>query len=128
MQDFRNLEVWQMAHDVTLAVYRETAAFPREEVYGLTSQMRRCGASIAANLAEGCGSGGDRSFLRHVRIAMGSACELEYHLLLAADLGYVNESARAPIQENLTRVKKMLTALKGRLAADSREPMADSPR
>ena len=91
MKDFRELKVWQKAHELTLAVYKVTAAFPREEQYGLTSQIRRACSSIAANLAEGCGRNnvlstlapGDPEFARYCSIAMGSASELEYHLLLA---------------------------------------------
>jgi len=86
MQDFHELKVWQKAHELTLAVYRVSATFPREELYGLTSQIRRACSSIAANLAEGCGRNGDAEFARYCSIAMGSASELEYHLLLARDL------------------------------------------
>ena len=86
MKDFRTLTVWQQAHQLTLAVYRITARFPREEVYGLTAQRRRSSASIAANVAEGCGRSGDAEFARFCSIAMGSASEAEYHLLLATDL------------------------------------------
>lgn len=85
MKDFHELKVWQKAHQLTLAVYQVTAAFPREELYGLTSQLRRCSSSTPANLAEGCGRDGDAEFARFCSIAMGSASELEYHLLLAKD-------------------------------------------
>jgi four helix bundle protein len=85
VKDFRELKVWQKAHHLTPAVYRITAAFPREELYGLTSQLRRACSSVAANLAEGCGRNGDVEFARFCFIAMGSASELEYHLLLAKD-------------------------------------------
>lgn len=74
------------AHQLTLTVYQITATFPREELYGLTSQLRRCSASVPANLAEGCGWNGDAEFARFCSIAMGSASELEYHLLLAKEL------------------------------------------
>src|SRR5579863_9798197 len=86
MKDFRELIVWQKAHELTLAIYRVTAAFPRDEMYGLTIQTRRSCSSIAANLAEGCGCSGDAEFARYCSIAMGSASETEYHLLLARDL------------------------------------------
>ena len=86
VKDFRELKVWQKAHQLTLAVYELTATFPREELYGLTAQLRRAGSSIAANLAEGCGRNGDAELARFCSIAMGSASELEYHLLLARDL------------------------------------------
>jgi four helix bundle protein len=86
MKDFRELQVWRKAHELTLAVYQITASFPREELYGLTAQLRRAGSSIAANLAEGCGRNGDAELARFCSMAMGSASELEYHLLLARDL------------------------------------------
>jgi four helix bundle protein len=87
VQSFRNLKVWQKAHFMTLDVYRSTKAFPKEELYGLTSQMRRAASSIGANIAEGCCKNGDRDFARFLQIAVGSAGELEYHALLAHDLG-----------------------------------------
>jgi four helix bundle protein len=89
VKDFHDLKVWQKAHELTLAVYRTTAGFPRQELYGLTSQLRRSCASIPANLAEGCGRNGDAELARFRSIAMGSASELEYHLLLARDLKLV---------------------------------------
>jgi four helix bundle protein len=89
MKDFRELNVWQKAHRQTLAAYAATASFPVEERFGLTSQIRRCSASIAANIAEGCGRRGNGEFHRFLQIAAGSASELEYHFLLAHDLGYL---------------------------------------
>jgi four helix bundle protein len=77
------MRIWQKARELTLAVYQVTATFPREELYGLTSQLGRSSASIPANHAEGCGRNGDAEFARFCSIAMGSASELEYHLLLA---------------------------------------------
>ena len=85
MKDFHELKVWQKAHQLVLAVYRFTASFPREELHGLTSQLRHSSSSIPANLAEGCGRNGDAEFVRFWSIAAGSASELEYHLLLAKD-------------------------------------------
>ncbi len=76
MKDLRQLQVWEKGHGLTLAVYRATAAFPGTEMYGLTSQVRRAAASVAANIAEGCGWGGDPEMARFLRIAMGSASEL----------------------------------------------------
>ena len=86
MQDFRDLKVWQKSHQLTLEVYRSTATFPREELYGLTSQIRRASSSIPANIAEGCGRNSPNELRRFLEIAMGAASELEYHLLLARDL------------------------------------------
>jgi|ERR1035441_2804643 four helix bundle protein len=84
MKNFRDLMVWQKAHSLTLASYRGTAEFPKQEIYGLISQIRRCSASIAANIAEGCGKGSNAEFQRFLQIAAGSASELEYHFLLAS--------------------------------------------
>jgi four helix bundle protein len=88
VKDFRKQKVWQKAHDLALEVYRVTEAFPKTELFGLTSQIRRAGVSIPANIAEGCGRDTDADFSRFLQIAMGSASELEYHLLLAHDLGF----------------------------------------
>ena len=89
MQNFRNLEVWNKAHGLVLEVYRVTDGFPRTEVFGLTSQLRRAAASIAANLAEGYGRT-QLEFAGFIQIAFGSASEVEYHLLLARDLGFLD--------------------------------------
>lgn len=88
LKNFRDLEVWKHAHSLTLEAYRQTKTFPSDERFGLTSQIRRRAASIPANIAEGCGRRGDAEFHRFLQIAMGSASELEYHLLLAKDLEY----------------------------------------
>jgi four helix bundle protein len=118
MKDFHNFKVWQRAHQLTLAVYQITATFPREELYGLTSQLRRCSASIPANLAEGCGRNGDAEFARFCSIAMGSASELEYHLLLAKDLNLIKPRDHADLSQRATELKRMLTGLLQKLKAD----------
>lgn len=111
MKDFRDLKVWARAHDLTLEVYKTSARFPRQEMFGLTSQMRRCSASIGANVAEGCGRRGDGEFQRFLQIASGSASELDYHLLLAHDLGYLTENDYVRLAGTLTELRKMLTRL-----------------
>ena len=118
VKDFHELKVWQKAHALTLSVYRVTAAFPREELYGLTSQLRRASASIAANLAEGCGRSGDAEFARFCSMAMGSASELEYHLLLAKDLKLIKPADYEELAPRATELKRMLTALIQKLNAD----------
>jgi four helix bundle protein len=118
MKDFRTLTVWQQAHQLTLAVYRITARFPREEVYGLTAQLRRSAASIAANLAEGCGRNGDAEFTRFCAIAMGSASEVEYHVLLATDLNLLTPTDSHDLAKRVTDVKRMLTRLLQKLKAE----------
>ena len=118
MKDLRELKVWEKAHQLTLAVYRATIFFPKEELYGLTSQTRRAYASIPANVAEGCGRGSDAEFARFLQIAMGSASELEYHLLLARDLNLLNSSDHNQLANEVTEVKRMLTSLIQKLTAD----------
>jgi four helix bundle protein len=93
MKNFRDLQVWHKAHSLTLAAYQITSVFPRQEMYGLTSQIRRCAASIAANIAEGCGKRGNGELYRFLNIALGSASELEYHFLLAHDLKFISEQS-----------------------------------
>lgn len=115
MQNFRNLEVWTVAHRLTLDAYRYTRRFPREEIYGLTAQIRRASASIGANIAEGCGKSGDADLARFLQIAMGSASELEYHFLLAHDLQYMDGDIYKHLHDETTRVKKMLASLINRL-------------
>ncbi len=118
MKDFRRLKVWHKAHELVLLTYRETARFPLEERFGLTSQLRRACVSIPANLAEGCGRHTDQDFARFVDYSMGSASEVEYHLLLARDLGLLNSDAHANLDGRTTEVKRMLASLLGRLRAD----------
>jgi four helix bundle protein len=118
VKDFHELKVWQKAHQLALAVYRITAGFPREELYGLTSQLRRSSSSIPANLAEGCGRNGDAEFARFCSIAAGSASELEYHLLLAKDLGLLQLRDHEEMVQRTIEVKRMLTALVQKLTAD----------
>jgi len=119
MRDFRSLKVWEKAHHLTLAVYKVTRTFPKEEVYGLTSQMRRACASIPANIAEGCGRNGTAELTRFLHIALGSASELEYHVILAHDLAFVSESNYACLIRDVTEVKRMLTSLIQKLKAES---------
>ena len=119
MKDFRNLKVWQKAHQLTLAVYRISANLPREELYGLTSQLRRASSSISANLAEGCGRNGDAELARFCSMAMGSASELEYHLLLAIDLKLIHPKEYADLAQRTSEVKRMLGGFLGKLRAES---------
>ena len=118
MKDFRDLHVWEKAHQLTLAVYRLTASFPRDELYGLTTQLRRSSSSIVANLAEGCGRNGDAELARFSSIAMGSASELEYHLLLARDLNLINATDYTALTQQTTEVKRMIAGLLQKLTAE----------
>ena len=97
MQDFRKLQVWEKSHNLTLRIYKLTSKFPREEIYGLTSQMRRADASIPTNIAEGCGRESAADFARFLQIASGSASETEYLILLAHDLKYFTADQHAEL-------------------------------
>jgi four helix bundle protein len=94
---------------LTLEVYKATESFPREELYGLTSQIRRACSSIPANIAEGCGKDGDADFARFLQIARGSASELEYHLLLSRDLGFLKQDEYQQLSKETNELKQMLT-------------------
>jgi four helix bundle protein len=111
MGDFKKLDVWQASHSLTCAVYKVTAHFPKTEAYGLTSQLRRSAASVPANIAEGCGRNGDAELGRFVRISLGSATELEYHLLLSRDVGYLEEPAYTQLSGQTRRIQGMLAGL-----------------
>jgi four helix bundle protein len=109
MRDFRELKVWHKAHQLTLDVYRATKLFPREELYSLTNQTRRAAVSIGANIAEGAGKNSRPEFSRFLQIALGSASELEYHLLLSRDLDYLAPEIYQHLSENVVETKKMLS-------------------
>ncbi len=115
MQNFRNLKVWAKAHKVTLAAYKATETFPKTEQYGLTAQIRRSAASVCANIAEGCGRGGRIEFARFLQIAFGSASELEYHLILAGDLRFLDPTTYGSLDRAVIEVKRMLASLIGKL-------------
>lgn len=115
MQDFRELKVWQRAHQFTLTIYKITQFFPKEELYGLTSQIRRACASIPANIAEGCGKHSAVDFAHYAQISMGSATELEYHLILAHDLHYIDDMQYTSLSSELVEIRRMLYTFLKRL-------------
>jgi len=120
MKDFRDLLVWRKVHELTLSAYKTTAVFPKIERFALTAQIRRVANSIPANIAEGCGRGSDADFARFLQMAIGSASELEYHLLLACDLNFISKVEHQNLSRRLIEIKKMLTYLvqKLKLTAD----------
>jgi four helix bundle protein len=125
--DYRRLQVWQRAHRLTLDVYQATRTLPKEELFGLTSQLRRAALSIPANIAEGCGRNGHAELARFLGIALGSANELDYHLLLAQDLGYIDPSQYEPLAAETRNITNMLAAFIARLRQpNSRKLIADS--
>ena len=111
MKDFRDLKVWEKAHALVLECYEATKPFPREEIFGLVSQIRRAAASVPANIAEGCGRRGNAELHRFLQMAMGSANELEYHLQLSKDLEYLKPETHQRMQPQVEEVKRMLASL-----------------
>jgi four helix bundle protein len=118
MKDFRQLKVWGKAHELALAIYGATKEFPKEELYGLTSQIRRASMSIPTNIAEGCGRNTDADFARFLQMAMGSASETEYQLILAHDLGFLPKESYKKLHIDVEEVKRMLASLLKTLRAD----------
>ena len=111
MKDFKNLRVWHRAHELTILIYRATKDFPKEELFGLTSQMRRAATSIGSNIAEGSGRRCDGDLTRFLHIARGSAAELEYQLLLARDLELLAEGKFSAMNKRVDEIERMLTSL-----------------
>ena len=121
MRNYRDLEVWKISHKLTLMLYEASRKFPKEEMFGLTSQLRRAAISIGANLAEGCGRRTTPEFARFIRIAMGSASALDYHLLLCRDFDFVSREFYERSSKELVRVRKMLSALLSSVEAQMQE-------
>ncbi len=118
MKDFRQLKVWEKSHQLALAVYKATKDFPKEELYGLTSQIRRSSMPIPTNIAEGCGRNTDAEFARFLQIAMGSASEAEYQLILARDLEFLSKGSYERFHNDGEEVKRMLASPLKTLRAD----------
>ena len=118
MKDFRNLSVWHKSHKLTLKIYELTRTFPKEELFGLTSQLRRAASSVSANIAEGCGRETDGDFQRFLQIAFGSISEVDYHLLLARDLKLIDASAYDSLYESVLEIRRMLSTLIRKVNSD----------
>jgi four helix bundle protein len=127
MRDFKKLEVWRRGHQLTLDVYGVTRAFPHEELYGITSQMRRASAAISANVAEGCGRGSNADLARFLQIAFGSASELENHLLLARDLLFLQPADHKRLSEEVIEIQLMLASFIRRLKAFGNQTRKPDP-
>jgi len=126
LRDFRELKVWQKGHELAVDIYRITSSFPREEMYGLTSQIRRSSVSIPANIAEGCGRDSEAEFSRFLTIAAGSASELEYYIVLSNELKLLKLDDHTRLYQKVIEIKKMLTTLTKKLRVVGRVVNADS--
>ena len=124
MQNYKELKVWAKAHEFILKVYEVTKQFPREEIYGMTSQLRRAASSIPANIAEGCGKFTSQDFARYLNIVLGSANESEYFILLSKDLKFISLDDYTLINQIINEIKAMLISLisKVRLNNDKDKP------
>jgi len=111
MQDYKKLEVWEKAHSLTVAIYKITETFPKDELYGLTSQIRRASVSVPSNIAEGCSREGKSEFVQFLKIALGSANELEYQIFLSRDLKFITDEVHNGLNEQIDHVRRMLVAL-----------------
>jgi len=111
LKDFRSLNVWEKGHKITVSIYKLTQSFPKEEMYGITSQIRRASTSIPTNIAEGCGRGSDADFARFLQMSFGFANETQYLLLLCFELGYIAEENYIELNISIQEIKKMLSKL-----------------
>jgi four helix bundle protein len=111
MQNYKDLKVWKVSHELTLSIYRESYSFPKEELYGLVSQLRRAASSIPANIAEGCGKKSSLDFANFLNISLGSANETEYFILLSKDLNYISEEQFNYLTDIINQIKAMLISL-----------------
>ncbi|CAN5778144.1 four helix bundle protein [soil metagenome] len=111
MRDFRQLRVWEESHDLTLKIYQITKTFPKEELFILTNQMRRSSSSIPTNIAEGCGRETSKDYAHFLQIALGSSYELDYQILLARDLNYIDEKSYSALNDKIDKIKRQLAIL-----------------
>lgn len=118
MRDYKKYSVWEKSHQLTLDVYKTMVSFPKDEIFGLISQMKRSSSSIPTNIAEGCGRNSDKDFCRFLYIAFGSANELEYQILLSIDLKFMAFENGQKLLFQIEEVKKMLNGLITKLNAN----------
>jgi four helix bundle protein len=111
LKNFKELNVWQKAYNLCLMIYKITKAFPKEEVYGLVSQLRRVSVSIPSNIAEGYGRNTTADYIRFLYIAYGSICELDTQVQLSGDLGFIDKDALMNIVDAVAEVERMLKGL-----------------
>ena len=115
MRDFKKYDIWKLSHVFTLKIYDLTKSYPKDEVYGLISQIRRASSSIPTNISEGCGRDSDAEFNRFFTIALGSASEIEYQLILSKDLNYIDKTLFITLNEEINTIKRKIYSLKQKL-------------
>ena len=112
MRDFKKYEIWQLSHAFTLRIYSSTSLFPKDELYGITSQIRRASSSIPTNISEGCGKNLDKEFNQYLNIALGSASETEYLIILSRDLNYIDTETFEILEKEINTIKSKIYKLK----------------
>lgn len=108
MRDFKQLEFWQRSHQLVLSIYNLSRNFPKEELFGLTSQIRRSAVSIPSNIAEGCGRESNAELKRFLTIAAGSASELQYQLFLSKELSHIDENVFKDLDSEIVAIRKLI--------------------
>ncbi len=115
MRNFLNLEIWKKSHLLTLKIYKTTKQFPKDEIFGLTSQMRRSSSSIPTNIAEGCGRNSNPQLINFLQISTGSCSELQYQIILCKELSYINEDIFNELHNEVIDVRRMIFAYLNKL-------------
>ena len=115
MRDFKKYDILQLSHELTLEVYKITSIFSKEELFGITSQLRRATSSIPTNISEGCGRNSDKEFNQFLNIALGSALETEYLFILSKDLNYLNQEQFQDLELKINNIKSKIYKLKQKL-------------
>ena len=115
MRDFKKYDIWQLSHELTLEVYKITSIFSKEELFGITSQLRRATSSIPTNISEGCGRNSDKEFNQLLNIALCSALETEYLFILSKDLNYLNQEQFQDLELKINNIKSKIYKLKQKL-------------
>ena len=115
MRDFKKYDIWKLSHLFTLKIYDITKSYPNEEIYGIISQIRRASSSIPTNISEGCGRDSDAEFNRFLTIALGSASEVEYLIILSKDLNYIDENSFISLNEEINLIKRKIYSLKQKI-------------
>ncbi|MGI8668343.1 MAG: four helix bundle protein [Aridibacter sp.] len=119
MRDFRGLRVWEELHKLTLGIYKMTKYFPKEEMFSLTNQIRRAAVSVPSNIAEGCGRETQKDYAHFLQMALGSASEVDYQLLLAKDLNYLKNNQYLELNDKIDKIKRQLANLIKKVRASS---------
>ena len=115
MRNFKKYDIWKISHVFTLKIYELTKSYPKDEIYGIVSQIRRASSSIPTNISEGCGRTSDAEFNRFLTIALGSASEVEYLIILSKDLNYIDEDSFTELNQEINIIKRKIYTLKQKL-------------